>query len=60
VIAAAMILNLLIAAVAGVLIPIIQRRMGIDPALAGYVVLTTFTDVVGFFTFLGLGSLLLL
>lgn len=53
-------MNLLIAALAGVVIPIVMRRMGIDPAIAGSVVLTTVTDVVGFVTFLGLGSLILL
>jgi magnesium transporter len=43
-----------------VLIPITLKRMRIDPALAGGVALTTITDVVGFFAFLGLGTLLLL
>ncbi|MBK1631846.1 magnesium transporter [Thiohalocapsa halophila] len=60
IIAAAILLNLLCAALAGVLIPLILRRLGIDPALAGSVVLTTVTDVVGFFAFLGLATLLLL
>ena len=60
VIAAAMALNLLAAAGAGVLIPLGLRRFGIDPALAGGVVLTTVTDVVGFAAFLGLGALFLL
>ena len=59
VIAAAMAINLLFAAVAGVTIPLMLRRMGIDPALAGGVVLTTVTDVVGFGAFLGLGALFL-
>ncbi len=59
IIAAAMAINLLCAALAGVLIPLAQRRLGIDPALAGGVVLTTVTDVVGFMTFLGLGTLFL-
>jgi magnesium transporter len=40
-------------------VPLILRRLKIDPALAGGVVLTTVTDVVGFITFLGLGSLFL-
>ena len=53
-------MNLLIAALAGVIIPVVMRRMGIDPAIAGSVVLTTVTDVVGFVTFLGLGSSILL
>lgn len=60
IIAAAMVINLLFAALAGVVIPLVQRRMGIDPALAGGVVLTTVTDMVGFMTLLGLGTLFLL
>tara|TARA_B100002019_G_scaffold288761_1_gene302993 strand:+ start:154 stop:1500 length:1347 start_codon:yes stop_codon:yes gene_type:complete len=60
VIAFAMISNLVFAAVSGVALPIILKRIGIDPALAGGVLLTTITDVLGFFSFLGLGSLILL
>ncbi|WP_295544272.1 magnesium transporter [uncultured Thiohalocapsa sp.] len=60
IIAAAILLNLFCAALAGVVIPLIMRRLGIDPALAGSVVLTTVTDVVGFLAFLGLATLLLL
>jgi magnesium transporter len=60
VIALAMLLNLLNAALAGVLVPLTLRRMNIDPALAGGVVLTTFTDVIGFLSFLGLGTLILM
>ena len=60
VIGLAMLINLLNAALAGVLVPLTLRRMNIDPALAGGVVLTTFTDVVGFLSFLGLGTLILL
>ncbi|MDY6943095.1 MAG: magnesium transporter [Pseudomonadota bacterium] len=60
VIAMALIANLLVAALSGVLIPLILKRFGVDPALAGHVILTTVTDVVGFFIFLGLGSVLLL
>src|SRR5699024_6477222 len=56
IIAMAMLLNLLGAALAGVAIPLGMRKMGIDPALAGSVVLTTVTDVIGFGAFLGLGS----
>ena len=56
----AMIANLVCAGLAGVLIPIALRRMGIDPALAGGVMLTTITDVVGIFAFLGLATWLLL
>ena len=56
----AMIANLVCAGLAGVLIPIALRRYGIDPALAGGVVLTTITDVVGIFAFLGLATVLLI
>ncbi len=59
VIAAAMAINLLIAAAAGVTVPLVLKKMQIDPALAGGVVLTTITDVVGFMSFLGLGTLFL-
>jgi magnesium transporter len=57
---AAMLINLVCAALAGVLIPVLLDKMGIDPALAGGVLLTTVTDVVGFTAFLGLATLLLL
>lgn len=57
IIAAAMVINLATAALAGTLIPLIMRRLSIDPALAGGVVLTTVTDVVGFLSFLGLATL---
>jgi magnesium transporter len=60
VIAAAMIINLFIAALSGFGIPLLLKRMRIDPAIAGGVVLTTVTDVVGYMTFLGLGAALLL
>ncbi|MCB1771686.1 MAG: magnesium transporter, partial [Candidatus Competibacteraceae bacterium] len=60
IIAVAILLNLLCAALAGVAIPLLMWRMGIDPALAGSVILTTVTDVVGFFVFLGLATLVLL
>ncbi|PKO56865.1 MAG: magnesium transporter [Betaproteobacteria bacterium HGW-Betaproteobacteria-21] len=56
----AILINLLCAALAGLAIPLILDRMGIDPALAGSVILTTVTDVVGFFAFLGLATVLLL
>ena len=59
IIAAAMVINLLVGAVAGVLIPLILKRLQIDPALAGGVVLTTVTDVVGVGAFLGLGAVFL-
>jgi magnesium transporter len=59
IIAAAMLINLLAAAGVGVLVPLALRRMRIDPALSAGVVLTTFTDVIGFATLLGLGALFL-
>lgn len=60
VIGLAMIINLVIAAMSGVLVPLLLKRMDIDPALAGGVVVTTVTDVMGFIAFLGLGTWLLL
>lgn len=60
VLAIAILVNLLAAAFAGLIVPIVLQRLDIDPALSGSVVLTTVTDVVGFFTFLGLGSLWLI
>ncbi len=59
IVALALIVNLVIAAIVGTLLPLVMRRLMIDPALAGGVVLTTVTDVVGFVTFLGLGALFL-
>ncbi|MEM6936409.1 MAG: magnesium transporter [Pseudomonadota bacterium] len=59
VVATAIFLNLLAGAASGVFVPIVLRRMSIDPALAGGMVLTTVTDVVGFVSILGLGTLLL-
>jgi magnesium transporter len=56
---AALMINLLAAALAGVSVPLILRRLGIDPAIAGGVVLTTVTDIVGFASLLGLGTLFL-
>ncbi len=56
----AMIFNLLVAGLAGSTIPIMLERMGIDPAIGSTVVLTTVTDVVGFFAFLGLAAAFLL
>ncbi len=56
-IAAALVINLTAAALAGVLLPLVLRWLGIDPAVAGNVVLTTITDVVGFMSFLGLATL---
>ncbi len=60
IIACALIINLLCAALAGFAIPLGLKRVGIDPALAGTVLLTTVTDVVGFVAFLGLGAFYLL
>lgn len=57
VLAAAMIINLLIAALAGASLPMLLDKLGIDPALSGGVILTTITDVVGFCSFLGLATL---
>ncbi len=54
---AALIVNLLVAAVVGALLPIGLEKVGIDPALAGSVILTTVTDVIGFVAFLGLATL---
>ena len=60
VIGGAMVINLFVAAFAGFIIPLTLKRMQIDPALAGGVVLTTVTDVIGYMAFLGLGAALLL
>lgn len=60
IIALAMIINLVFAALAGVVIPVAVHRLGIDPALASGVALTTVTDVVGFLAFLGLATLFLI
>ncbi len=57
IIAAAMVINLITAALTGAVIPLLMTRAKIDPALAGGVVLTTVTDVVGFVSFLGLATL---
>ncbi|MBA6338034.1 MULTISPECIES: magnesium transporter [unclassified Colwellia] len=59
VIAFAMLMNLTAAGIAGVAIPLFLKRMNIDPALAGSVILTTITDVVGIFAFLGTATLFL-
>ena len=60
VIGIAMVANLVFAALSGVLIPVIFKKIGIDPALGGGVILTTITDVIGFFSFLALGTIFLL
>jgi len=59
IIGAAMLINLVAAAVAGAIIPLLLHKLDIDPALAGGVVLTTVTDVTGFLAFLGLATLFL-
>ena len=59
VIAFAMMVNLTVAGASGVLIPILLKKMNIDPALAGSVILTTITDIVGIFAFLGTATWLL-
>ncbi|MGK0296592.1 MAG: magnesium transporter [Gammaproteobacteria bacterium] len=56
----AMVINLVVAAYAGVVIPLILKKVGVDPAIAGGVLLITVTDVIGFATFLGLASIYLL
>lgn len=55
----ALVVNLIAGAFAGVVIPVLLRQIGVDPAIAGSVVLTTFTDVIGIVAFLGLASLVL-
>lgn len=60
VIATAMVINLIVAGLSGVLVPLALDRLGLDPALAAGTFVTTVTDVVGFFAFLGLASLVLL
>ncbi|SEK92437.1 magnesium transporter [Halomonas daqiaonensis] len=60
IIATALVINMLAAGVAGIIIPLMLKRSGIDPALSGSVILTTVTDVVGFMAFLGLATLFLL
>ena len=60
VIAAAMVINMVVAGLAGTAIPVLLEKFGIDPALASGAFVTTVTDVVGFFAFLGLAALVLL
>lgn len=60
IIGVSMIINLVIAAMAGAAIPLVLKRFGIDPAIAGGVILTTVTDVVGFMSFLGLATIFLI
>jgi magnesium transporter len=56
IIAAAMVINMMAAALGGILIPLLLDKVGIDPAVASTVFVTTVTDIVGFFSFLGLAS----
>ena len=58
-IGAALVINLIGAALAGATIPLTLKRLNIDPAIAGGVILTTVTDVIGFFSFLGLATIFL-
>jgi magnesium transporter len=60
VIGAAIIINFLAAALTGATLPLLLKKLGADPALAGGVILTTVTDVIGFFAFLGLAALFLI
>jgi len=59
VLALAMVLNMVVAGFSGIIIPLILNKMGVDPALASSVFVTTVTDVVGFFSFLGLAAIFL-
>ncbi|WP_342078608.1 magnesium transporter [Yoonia sp. SS1-5] len=60
VIGVAMVINLVVAGLAGTIVPVVLERMGVDPALASGAFVTTVTDIVGFFAFLGLAALWLL
>jgi len=60
VIALSMVINLLSAGLFGAMVPLLLKKMEVDPAIGSTVVLTTVTDVVGFFSFLGLATLILL
>ncbi|MCY4154521.1 MAG: magnesium transporter [Gammaproteobacteria bacterium] len=60
IISLAMVINLVCAALAGSMIPLALKKFGVDPAIAGGVILTTVTDVIGFMTFLGLATIFLL
>jgi magnesium transporter len=60
IIAASMVLNMIVAGLCGILIPVTLKRMNIDPALASSVFVTTVTDVIGFLSFLGIGSFVFL
>jgi magnesium transporter len=57
IIAGAIVINLVVAVLAGAVLPMVLKRMNIDPSLAGSVILTTITDVIGFMSFLGLATI---
>ena len=59
-IASALVINLISSVIAGILVPLILRKLNQDPAIGGSVVVTTVTDVVGFFSFLGLATIYLI
>ena len=56
IIGVAMILNMIVATVTGFIVPVVLKKLNIDPALASSIFVTTFTDVLGFFFFLGLAT----
>jgi len=60
IIAGAMVINMIVAGLSGVVLPVLLDRWGVDPAVASGVFVTTVTDVVGFFAFLALASLVML
>lgn len=60
VISIALVVNMFVGALAGILVPLFLKRINLDPALSGVVVVTTVTDIVGFVSFLGLATLFLL
>jgi magnesium transporter len=59
IIAVALVINMLVAAAVGVVVPLLLKSFRADPAIASSVIITTFTDVCGFFSFLGLATLLI-
>ena len=56
--ALAMVISMTLAGVSGALVPIVLKRIGVDPASSSSIVLTTITDIAGFFSFLGIATLL--
>ena len=59
IIAIAMVINLLVAVISGVSIPLLLRYLKLDPGIGGTVIVTTITDITGFMSFLGLASIFL-